>query len=452
VRRVSLGALWILFCVVLIYGPDCGHGFIKDDYGWIATSRLDGWSGVWRLFVDTPMGFYRPLVSLSFGVSYLLFGLHPFPYGVTNLVIAIMTASAIGWLVVRLGLDAWAGLFAGAVWILNFHGINMSILWTSGRTSLLGTFFAVCAAGALLTSRAVMAGAFVLLALLSKEEPLMLPVVFALWWFIDKRLDARQPSTGRPAVALAPVWTAVMAAGFYLAIRSATGALTVSTAPDYYRYRVTALFPNVLEYFDRSLTFTLSLLLIGAFFVSWRTFRLTVLEKSIALKGLVWLIFGFVLTILIPVRSSLYVLLPTVGSSLIAGAIGSAEWRGMHRRRVVGICLLALPIALLPVYRLRNRDLLNESVLASNVMNVLRQRLALRPIRRVIIYDDPAQRPSIGSAFGDTLPVAVRLFAPEGAPDVIVTVPRGARPSSASAPDTLELMLAGQTLVDRTVP
>ena len=127
-RRVSLGALWILFCVVLIYGPDCGHGFIKDDYGWITTSRLDGWSGVWRLFVDTPMGFYRPVVSLSFGVSHLLFGLHPFPYGVTNLVLAIVTASAVGWLVVRLGLDAWAGLFAAAVWILNFHGISMSFV------------------------------------------------------------------------------------------------------------------------------------------------------------------------------------------------------------------------------------------------------------------------------------------------------------------------------------
>lgn len=137
---------------------------------------------------------------------------------------------------------------------------------------------------------------------------------------------------------------------------------------------------------------------------------------------------------------------------MIAAAIGSAEWRAMNRRPVVGICMLALPIALLPVYRLRNRDLRKEGELASNVMNVLTQRLALRPIRRVVIYDDPTQRPSIGSAFGDTLPVAVRLFAPGSAPDEIVTVPPGATASSAVAPDTLELMLAGRTLVDRIVP
>jgi hypothetical protein len=146
------------------------------------------------------------------------------------------------------------------------------------------------------------------------------------------------------------------------------------------------------------------------------------------------------------------VLLPTVGSSLIAAAIGSAEWRAINRRRVVAICVLALPIAFLPVYRLRNQELRNEGVLASNVMNVLTQRLAIRPIRRVVIYDNPAQRPSIADAFGSTLPVAVRLFAPGSAPAEIVAVPRGAATSSAAAPDTLELMLAGQTLVDRTVP
>src|SRR5204863_1014770 len=109
-----------------------------------------------------------------------------------------------------------------------------------------------------------------------------------------------------------------IAAGVYLTIRSTTGALTVSTAPDYYQFRLSALGPNTLQYLDRSLTLTVSLLVLGALFVSWRRFRLTGLERSIALKGLSWLILGFALTILIPVRSSLYVLLSTICSSLIA--------------------------------------------------------------------------------------------------------------------------------------
>ena len=118
----------------------------------------------------------------------------------------------------------------------------------------------------------------------------------------------------------------------------------------------------------------------------------------------------------------------------------------------MGVGVLLLPIVLLPVYRLRNRELRREGVLASNVMNVLTEQLAARPIRRVVIYDDPTQRPSIADAFGNTLPVAVQLFAPGHAPAEIVAVPRDAAPSSAAAPDTLELMLAGQTLVDRSLP
>ena len=96
-RPVLLTAVWILFCVVLIYGPDCGLGFVKDDYGWIASSRLDGWGSLSRVLLDAPMGFYRPIVSLSFGLSDLLFGLHPLPYGLTNLALAVASAAATGW-------------------------------------------------------------------------------------------------------------------------------------------------------------------------------------------------------------------------------------------------------------------------------------------------------------------------------------------------------------------
>src|SRR5712691_11711091 len=230
-RPVFLAAVWILFCVVLIYGPDCGLGFVKDDYGWIASSRLDGWGALLRVFADTPMGFYRPIVSLSFGLTYLLFGLHPLPYGLTNLTLAVATAGAIGWLIFRLGLGAGPALLGAAAWILNFHGINMAILWTSGRTSLLATFFAVSAACALTASRAVSCGALVLLALLSKEEPLLLPVVFALWWLTDKRLSIEDSGRGGVVRTITSVVASLIAAGVYMAIRSTTSALTVSTAP-----------------------------------------------------------------------------------------------------------------------------------------------------------------------------------------------------------------------------
>jgi hypothetical protein len=458
VRPVVLAAVWILFCVVLIYGLDCGLGFVKDDYAWIATSRLDGWSAVWRLFTDTPMGFYRPIVSLSFGINRLLFGLDPLPYGLTNLALAVATAGVIAWLIFRLGLGAGPAVLGSAVWILNFHGINMAILWTSGRTSLLGTLFAVGAACALTSSKPIACGVLLLLALLSKEEPLMLPVVFLLWRWIGKRLSIGHPETLPAARSTAPVWASAIATVAYLAMRSTTSALTVSTAPDYYQYRLSALAQNILQYLDRSLTLTASLLLLGALFVSRRRFSLTPLERAVVLKGFVWLVFGFALTILIPVRSSLYVLLPSVGSALIVAGVGSAEWRAIEprRQRLVFIGLMALPIVLVPVYKTRNTRLKSEEVLATNALAALKERLAAGRIRRLIVYDDAVHHPSIADAFGGALPVALRLFMPDAAPTEVIVIPREpAAATSMPSPvpaDTLEVVLVGETLADRTVP
>jgi hypothetical protein len=448
-RPVFLAALWLLICVILIYGPDCGLGFIKDDYAWIASSQLDGWNAVRRAVANAPMGFYRPIVSLSFGINYLVSGLHVRPYGLTNLALALATAVAIGALIVRLGLSAGIALFGAAVWILNFHGISMAILWTSGRTSLLGTFFAVCAACALTTSRAISSGLLMLLALLSKEEPLTLPMVFGLWRLIDIRADSQALQRRSGLRTSGPVWATFIAAAAYMAIRSTTGAITLSTAPEFYQYRASSLAPNTLHYLDRSLTLTASLLLLGALFVSRQRFRLTALERSIVLKGLVWLVLGFALTLLIPVRSSLYVCLPSVGSSLIVAGIGAAEWRAIDRQRVVISCLLALPIALLPVYWARSLELRSEEVLATNVMTVLTERLAARSVHRLVVYDDPAHHPSVADAFGEALPIALRLFAPHNVPAEIAILPRDAATSEPAAPDTLELVLVGNTLTDR---
>src|SRR5262245_33994597 len=100
--RTLLAAAWIVVCFLMIYLPDCGLGFLKDDYSWIETSRIHGAQSMWRLFREAPMGFYRPLVSLSFGINDALAGLNPEPYGLTNLTLALLTATAIGWLLWRL--------------------------------------------------------------------------------------------------------------------------------------------------------------------------------------------------------------------------------------------------------------------------------------------------------------------------------------------------------------
>jgi hypothetical protein len=446
-RPVWFAASWIGVCLALIYLPDCGVGFIKDDYGWIASSRLDGWHSVWQTFATSPTGFYRPLVSLSFGLNTIAFGLHPLPYGLTNLLLTVVTGVAIGSLVRRIGFQPGIALFAASVWMLNFHGIGVAVLWTSGRTSLLATFFAVCAAGAFISARPVACGIFTLLALLSKEEPLLLPAVFLLWLMIDAA-DAGTPVRKRRTWA---VVASTVAVALYLAIRWRSGAMTPFTVPDFYQYQPSVIPINSLHYADRSLTLTISLLILGALFAWRERLHLTPHERSVILNGFVWLACGFALTVMIPVRSSLYVCLPSVGSALILAAIASAEWRAITRRRFVLTGLLMLPLVLVPVYWARDAQLSREQRLGRNVLRVVTSRLTGRQVRRLVVYDDPSHRPSIGDTFGEALPTALNLFLPENAPSEVV-VSTEPPPSSAPGSDTVEFVLSGTTLIERRVP
>jgi hypothetical protein len=384
---------------------------------------------------------------LSFGLNTIAFGLKPLPYGLTNLWLTVVTAVAIGSLVWRMGFQPGIALFAASVWMLNFHGIGMAILWASGRTSLLATFFAVCAACAFVWARPVACGLFTFLALLSKEEPLLLPAVFLLWLTID----AAETVTPLRERRIWAVVASTVAVALYLGIRWRSGAMTPFTAPDFYQYQPSAIPINALHYADRSLTLTISLLILGALFARRDRLYLTAHERSMILSGFVWLVCGFALTIMIPVRSSLYVCLPSVGSSVILAAIASAEWRAITRRRLVLAGLLVLPLALVPVYWARDAQLSREQLLGKNALQVVTTRLTGRQVRRLVVYDDPGHRPSIGDTFGEALPIALNLFLPENAPSEVVV---STEPPSSAAPgsDTVEFVLSGTTLIERRVP
>ena len=59
--------------------------------------------------------------------------------GVTNVALALVGAALVYGLARAFSLPWGAAAFAGSLWLLNFHGINMAVLWISGRTALLLT-------------------------------------------------------------------------------------------------------------------------------------------------------------------------------------------------------------------------------------------------------------------------------------------------------------------------
>jgi hypothetical protein len=386
---------------------------VADDFGWIYYSRIRTGADAWRLFVDGAPGFYRPLIALSFGANEWFAGIAPLPYALTNLGLTVAIIGATTWLVRTLGLSTMAGVFGAGLWALNFHGISMALLWISGRTSLLATAFAVLAAIAFATRRTILAGVGTLAALLSKEEPLLLPVVFAVWAWLDARADGRGRANALRVAAVA-AWPSFAALAVYAAMRTRTNAFTQATAPAFYKLTPTpdVLLPNALQYLDRSLTFTAGVLLLGALVFVRRRPRLDQREIATLQKGIVWLVLGFAVTIMVPVRSSLYVVFPTIGAALIGAAAGAALWRGIPqaRRRAAAAAACALPIALAPIHWTRHRTSREQAILSSRIVAAIQAADRERRASRIVIDEDQTRDLTIESVFGGSLPQAMELI------------------------------------------
>jgi hypothetical protein len=411
-RRAWVGPLWLAAIVLAIYLPDVGQGFIKDDFAWIRSSRLASAADLAGLVSRPASGFFRPVVALTFGVDARLFGLDAFGYGLTNLALLGLCAAGVWRLACALGLAPAGRLVAAAVWALNFHGVNMAVLWLSGRTALLLCAAATWAADALLRGRPILAGTLALAAMLSKEEAVALPLIFAIWLAVVPLRVVGVAASRLRAVA-AGAWPTALALVVYGLLRSRTTAMTFTTAPGVYQARLDPgrFVENAVEYLDRSSTLAVAVAL-AACLVAGRWPRLDAGQRRVLVLSAVWFAGMFAITVWLPVRSSLYACAPAAASAIAAALIASHAWDAIpdRRRRLALPVALLLPIGLWPVYHARNQRLANEARLSAEVMRTLTGLASAQPpVDGLIVTDDARARPSLYQAFGPHLPDAAAL-------------------------------------------
>ncbi len=404
--RMLRVAPFLLFLAV--YVPTAGHGFIRDDYAWILQSRVVHAGDLVRV-LHSDNGFYRPLVALTFTIDEWLFDLHPLPYGLTNVLLALLCAAVIARLARALRLPSGAAVLAAALWLLNFHGLGMAVLWISGRTSLLATLAAVLAATAVVRGRLAAAVAWLAAALFAKEEAVLLPLVLLAWL---RFLRPVSPDGRAPLRLRAWAGWSLAALGGYLAARMTTHAMTPGDAPSFYQMSLAALPANVLEYADRAATVSAAVLLLALVtlgrarpFTDQRT-------RAIVWCGLVWLVVSFGPTILLPVRSDLYACLPSVGACLAAAAVCTRLWdasTAVRRQRaaVAGLVLLALASPVYYIRTIRWTSLAEFAAARLDELEAVTERLP--DGSRLELLDDRSQRANLDSAFGSLLEDALEL-------------------------------------------
>jgi hypothetical protein len=418
--RLSGAALVLALAFTAIYLPAVGHGFVKDDFGWVAKSRLHGPGDVTKAFVTAPTGFYRPIVSLSFGVAAPVCGLAPRCYGIMNFLLALACAGAVYLLARGLSLSAAASLVASAIWIFNWHGINMATLWISGRTALLAVLFATLAAAAFVRGRVWAACLLMPIAMFAKEEAVLLPPILIAWLAIGK--GAGEKKNAMRLVIFAAVSAVLVAV--YLLLRQQSGAFTPATAPIYYRLEVTPqrVAANLPAYLDRSATF--AAVIVALWFIVARPPPTDVRDASrTALAfAIVWWVGTLAVTVFLPVRSSLYACLPSVAAALAAAAVIDATAMKVRPGRVRAAVAagLLLPFALWPIYAARNRNAVAEADLSAATIAALRE-VANRNGEDTVVrlLDDRSERPSLDNAFGTLVQDAADLMVQ---PHVIVWI------------------------------
>jgi hypothetical protein len=394
-----------------VYAPLSGRGFISDDFGWIANSRVTSLSQIPELF-ERNTGFYRPIVAFTFAANYMASGMEPKAYGLTNLALALLCGALVYLLCRSFALPWGAAVFAGSLWLLNFHGINMAVLWISGRTSLLLTAAALASAICVVRRRIFTGSILLAIALFSKEEAVMLPAMLGAWIYL---LSGRTSSSHRLRTLSYWLLCSTVALTAYWLLRNHSGAMTAATAPYYYRFTFDpmAVGRNVLNYADRAVTLpAIAVLIAWLLLRSGTTAETPGFRREIIGGGLIWMLGGYSITAFLPVRSSLYAIFPSVGACLVAAEIVRSLWSvASERSRLVAIgSAIALTAIAAPIHYSRTDRWVDLAELSSTALIDLSKIGGQVPDDQyVVVYDDMTRRANIRSAFGTLLNDAYHL-------------------------------------------
>jgi hypothetical protein len=334
-----LGLVFVL--QVIIFAPHAGTGFVTDDFIWVDNIVIDGKVDYLGPLTITT-GFFRPLVSWTFGLQYELHGMNSRPYGWFNLFLHLVNILLVYLLLSSAAISRPYAFWAAVLFAFNTKGSTMAVGWISGRTTLLCDCFALLSLYLYLKVRQqhrqqggngkriflyFLAGSVYLAALLSKETAVAVPVFVFLASLIDEKRKNNGVSSRDffKSVQKAFLNTVVFLIPLilYVFLRLGSNAIVPFNAPDYYRFSLAPLvvLKNLFEYIIRSGMLDLIIigcLLIMLLFTRGKTKTVRDIPRLPLIAGTGWFLCFLLPTLFIPARSDIYVYLPQVGVHLAA--------------------------------------------------------------------------------------------------------------------------------------
>lgn len=374
-RAKTIFLLGLVFVLqIIIFAPHVGTGFVTDDFIWLDNIVINGEVDYWRHFTITT-GFFRPLVSWTFGLQYELHGMNSRPYGWFNLFLHLVNILLVYLLLSSVEISRPYAFWAAALFGFNTKGPTMAVGWISGRTTLLFACFTLLSLYLYLKVRQqhrqqgwrckriflyFLVGSVYLAALLSKETAVAVPFFVFLASLIGQK---RKNNGAGSRIFLRGVQTAFLNTVvfliplilyFFLRVRS--NAIVPFNAPEYYRFTLAPLvvLKNLCEYIIRAGMLDLIIiacLLIMLLFTRGKTKAVKDIHPLTLIAGTGWFLCFLLPTLFIPTRSDIYVYVPQVGLHLAALPIIFYLWKKtglrMQKRLNQGIALLLVGIFIL---------------------------------------------------------------------------------------------------------
>ncbi|MGD2085991.1 MAG: hypothetical protein PVH61_07395 [Candidatus Aminicenantes bacterium] len=374
-RQKKIFLLSLVFVLqVIIFAPHAGTGFVTDDFIWLDNIVIDGEVDYLRPLTITT-GFFRPLVSWTFGLQYELHGMNSRPYGWFNLFLHLVNIFLVYLLLSSVELCRPYAFWAAALFGFNTKGATMAVGWISGRTTLLFACFTLLSLYLYLNVRQqhrqkkwstkgiflyFLVGIVYFAALLSKETAVAVPFFVFLASLIHQKeknngtgsrtfLSSVQRAFLNTVVFLVPLI-------LYFFLRVSSNAIVIFNAPEYYRFTLAPLviLKNLVEYVLRSgmLDFIIiACLLIMLPFTRGKTKAVKDIPRLPLIAGTGWFLCFLLPTLFIPTRSDIYIYFPQVGVHLAALPIIFYLWEATdsskRKKLKQGIALLLVGISIL---------------------------------------------------------------------------------------------------------
>ncbi len=197
-KQLPLAIFFLFLATLIAYGNSLNSGFLLDDQILIVENQnLHNFTN-FKFMLGPFLNYFRPMTFLSFKIDYLLWGLWPQGYHLTNIILHFFNGVLI-FLLIR---AVWNNLYIAFASSLLFvvHPIhNIPINYITDRGNLLAGFFMLSSLLVIFSDRiktilpkTTAAVALFICALLSRESAALFPVYVLLLYFSKKKTIKKQ--------------------------------------------------------------------------------------------------------------------------------------------------------------------------------------------------------------------------------------------------------------------